>query len=400
MDLIHDTYGGEQRSPESLNHSKAHLGAHQGGSTPFHHKEEVAIKSFNARIIALFLHELPDTVRDGGTKQIESWFKGEDIRRADTIARVAEARLRFLDVLYSIQKAVFPFDERASSPSPSAPVDEVFRNHVRFLQDMELYLSLKFAIKYADLGLIERAIVRCCLVFAGSGHTNYANLSLYLTRLLATDAADPPLKRALLSGMLVNCRGVEDGWFEVDRLNEHHNLSLKILLQGRKRSSADTTALFTRVSLTASYSLDLREHVEAAFGVHVNNRHQMKKADLDVLNLARELFTTLKKVPHGRRSFFATRDIVSDGHRKLTGGEKEKEVDTPPSMSQSSKSKSSKSKPSNPNAPKSRYHSLIDAFNKTLGRAYNGGDLGDDSDKASGSVPISVILESVSVDDI
>ena len=110
---------------------------------------------------------------------------------------------------------------------------------------MEVYLTLKFAIKYTDVRLIKRLIVHCCLLFAGSGKSQYTQLSLYLTRLLTIEAADPILQRALLASMLVNCRGKEDSWFEIDRLNEHHNLVLKLLLQSRRRSSADVTELFT-----------------------------------------------------------------------------------------------------------------------------------------------------------
>ena len=91
-------------------------------------------------------------------------------------------------------------------------------------------------------------------------------MSLYLTRLLFTEAADPVLKRAILASMLVNYRGKRDSWFEIDRLNKHYNLLLKLLLQSRRRSSADITDLFTRVSLTASYCLDLRHEIESIFG--------------------------------------------------------------------------------------------------------------------------------------
>ena len=143
--------------------------------------------------------------------------------------------------------------------------DEVFRNHVRFIQDMALYLTLKFAIKHADIGLIERVIVRCCLIFAGSGKPRYTQQALYLTRLLATDAAHPVLKRALLASMLVNCRGKADSWFETDRLNEHHNLLLKLLLQSQVYSSINITELFCKVSLIISYCLDLQEAIKYIF---------------------------------------------------------------------------------------------------------------------------------------
>ena len=38
---------------------------------------------------------------------------------------------------------------------------------------MALYFTLKFAIKHADIGLIEHIIVYYCLIFASSGKPYY-----------------------------------------------------------------------------------------------------------------------------------------------------------------------------------------------------------------------------------
>jgi len=81
---------------------------------------------------------------------------------------------------------------------------------------MEVYFTLKFAIKHADIGLIKWVIVCCCLLFAGSAKSQYMQLALYLTRLLATKTADQVLQRSLLASMLVNCRGQPNSWFEID----------------------------------------------------------------------------------------------------------------------------------------------------------------------------------------
>jgi len=267
MDMIHDIYRGPSNCFESLDYSKVHLGAHQGYRTPFHHKEEVAIKSFNARITACFLSLLPQNLKAQGNKGVNDWITGQDIGRGN---KTAAARVRFLTTLQRIREEFFSPSQRSCGDKP---VDEVFQNHVRFIQDMEVYLTLKFAIKHADIGLIERVIVRCCLLFSGSAKSQYTQLALYLTRLLATKAADQVLQRSLLASMLVNCRGQQDSWFEIDRLNEHHNLVLKLLLQGRRRTSSDVTELFTRVSLTASYCLELRYAIEDAFGQFNSTHH-------------------------------------------------------------------------------------------------------------------------------
>src|SRR5437763_13586125 len=82
-------------------------------------------------------------------------------------------------------------------------VDDLeLRNHVLFLQHTQTYLLLKYSIKHADLGLLRRAIDRCCLYFHGSGQSRYAYEMLYLQRLTSTSAATPELQRAILANGL------------------------------------------------------------------------------------------------------------------------------------------------------------------------------------------------------
>src|SRR6266850_1477417 len=67
---------------------------------------------------------------------------------------------------------------------------------------------------------------------------------LHLWRLLSTDACEPPLRRAILVNGLINLRGQEDSWLEIDRHNEHLNLELKELLHARRNGTFDVKTLF------------------------------------------------------------------------------------------------------------------------------------------------------------
>ena len=69
--------------------------------------------------------------------------------------------------------------------------------------------------------------------------SKYASLSLYMTWLTSTAAADKPLQRAILANGLVNLRGSGDSWFEIDRLNEFLNLQMKIIMSARRTSTED-----------------------------------------------------------------------------------------------------------------------------------------------------------------
>ena len=72
---------------------------------------------------------------------------------------------------------------------------------------MEVYLTLKFAIKHANIGLIKQVVIYYYILFTKSLKTQYTYLALYLTKLLITNAVHLNLKRALLANILVNYRG-------------------------------------------------------------------------------------------------------------------------------------------------------------------------------------------------
>ena len=67
--------------------------------------------------------------------------------------------------------------------------DMELRNHTVFLQHTQTYLLLKYAIERADIGLLQRAVDRCCLYFHGSARHRYAYEILYLHHLISTSAA-------------------------------------------------------------------------------------------------------------------------------------------------------------------------------------------------------------------
>ncbi|RJE22629.1 hypothetical protein PHISCL_05052 [Aspergillus sclerotialis] len=187
---------------------------------------------------------------------------------------------------------------------------------------MEVYKTLKLAIKRADIGIIHRIFARCCILFHGSSKTKYTFLSLYMTWLTGTPAAGRELQRAILANGLVNPRGAEDSWFEMDRLNEFFNLQMKTLMATRHTSSIDVATLFRTTALTASYCTDLKESIEQAFGEHTNSAHTEKDVSDDVRNLAFQIYCSgsVDKRKEGRDSPFQPPDVVSRGCALLGNG--------------------------------------------------------------------------------
>ena len=103
-------------------------------------------------------------------------------------------------------------------------------NHVCFLQLVEVYKTLKYAIKHADIGLIRRVVNTYCVLFEGSKQYKYAREMMFLKRLISTNACKSPLQKAILANSLVNLQGKPDTWFEIDLFNEHLNYNLKELI--------------------------------------------------------------------------------------------------------------------------------------------------------------------------
>ena len=168
MDMIHNTYSRSKHAvvESTLYHNKNYLGCVQGYKSPFHHKEEVATQAFDARVTALFYRLLPLGVCTAQPNQVDNYIR--KLSRTTFHRRIEE-----------IRQYIFTATEQ--SPNESKPIDYEFSAHAKFLQQMETYKTLKYAIKHTNVGLIKRALARCCLLFHGSDKSKYAFLSLYMT---------------------------------------------------------------------------------------------------------------------------------------------------------------------------------------------------------------------------
>jgi len=74
--MIYDIYSGSEHAAveSTLYHNKNYLGCVQGHKSPFHHKEEVATRAFDARVTALFYHLLPTSVRAAQPIQVDNYI--------------------------------------------------------------------------------------------------------------------------------------------------------------------------------------------------------------------------------------------------------------------------------------------------------------------------------------
>lgn len=301
MDMIHDLYSGQEDQAlymSTLAHNANILGRQRGRETPFHKKEALAEHAFDSRVCAFLYEEIPPRVN------IDRDF--------DTFLKQSGPQY-LLNVMENLRQKIFHTKPHLDKEDVDPTVDYELSAHTAFLQQTEVYRSLKLAIKIADIGILRQVIARCCILFLGASKQEYSNLSLYMAWLTHTNAAKPELQKAILANGLVNIRGHEDSWFEMDRLNEFFNLQMKDIMLCRRSSSLDPTRLFQNTALTASYYTVLRDTIQKAFGKQTNSYHTDRNVQHDIQVLAKTLYrynSTQYKPGRGINGFVPI-DIIS-----------------------------------------------------------------------------------------
>lgn len=114
--------------------------------------EDLIIHSYQARVvghwIAILRRQNIDTSR---VENVKPWLEASTALWPETIGQIAE-RLRA--------------PEPSSNPSMQTPSrDQQYQNHQHFCAHVEIYLTLKYAIKHADIGLLRYALRFVTIVF-------------------------------------------------------------------------------------------------------------------------------------------------------------------------------------------------------------------------------------------
>ena len=187
----------------------------------------------------------------------------------------------------------------------------------RMLQEIELFLTVRHAVKYSDIGMLRRLIDPLAVVFFGAGQHNYGREMLYY-RWLLSDVSSPELQHSILSSGLVNWTGKPGGFKAVDLGLEHLNASCKIEMQAYKNSTHDVETTFDRVCLSNTWMRRLRKRVESSFGHSPSAEHTTPQASIDVRCLAISLFGNRVGYPStARKTQFDSQDIFTEGIQVL-----------------------------------------------------------------------------------
>ena len=145
MNMIHDTYSESEHAAvkSTLYHNKNYLDCVQSHQSSFHHKEKMTTQSFNAKITVLFYCLLSNDVSLMMLTQVDNYIRKLSCSN-------------FLHRIDKIHQYVFMYAEQLFKTSDS--IDHEFSAHMKFLQQMKTYKTLKYAIKHADLNLIQHVL--------------------------------------------------------------------------------------------------------------------------------------------------------------------------------------------------------------------------------------------------
>ncbi|KAI8597101.1 hypothetical protein EDD21DRAFT_311290 [Dissophora ornata] len=131
--------------------------------------------------------------------------------------------------------------------NPAKAGDASSLNTKLFIRDMMVYLKLHSAIKASDIGRLEKVLEFVALIFQAGSTPKYAQELMHF-RCCMRHVWDEDIRTAVLSSMMVNTSGRQDGWVATDLYQEHNNRAIKHVYRGRQ---GDTTfdLLRERVSM-------------------------------------------------------------------------------------------------------------------------------------------------------
>ena len=217
-------------------------------------------------------------------------------------------------------------EDLSASGSTEEAQDQVYLNHKHFCANVQVYLTLKYAIKYADIGLLRYILPHTTAMFHDKqGHKpNYANASLYMLHLLCSRASDKKLQDFVLANSLVNMQGRENSNFELDRLLELHNGLLRRFINERTCfSNGDADDMLRRWATIGPLLDGLKNSFHMALGMRIDGTHPVKRASDDIFSLALRLQKNAEMCQQTtpRNSDFPAPNLVLSGQQVLFSGD-------------------------------------------------------------------------------
>ncbi|TFK45359.1 hypothetical protein OE88DRAFT_1649347, partial [Heliocybe sulcata] len=155
-------------------------------------------------------------------------------------------------------------EAQAGSEADNWRGDRQLANLILRLRDFLWYYELCCSISGGDSGRVMEVLKILRFVFWGGGATNYGNELLELACNFLYEYPEP-LVTALMNNYLVNPSGRPGHWQELDLLQEHYNLWIKVLYNERSKDW-DSEFLQNVVALNIKGFSSVRETVLSEMG--------------------------------------------------------------------------------------------------------------------------------------
>lgn len=263
---------------------------------------ELLVHSYQSRIVAALIaylksEKLLDVKR---VADLGAWLKQQDRASMEAALSAVEANL-----------AVVVEDD---------VTDSVYANHQRFCEHVEAFMTLRYAIKHADIGILRHALKEATILMLSkeAKTPKYAKGLLYTWHLVASSASNKRLQDYVLANSLVNLQSKEDTNFELDRLLELLNGKLKCFQKERTNFATDRSDELLQSWALMGPMLDrLQNFLERPFGQPNSGKHSLKKAHEDIFSMAILLGNSSLEKPVERFSTHRVPHLFYLGRRRL-----------------------------------------------------------------------------------
>lgn len=186
-----------------------------------------------------------------------------------------------------------------------APADiwyDHWNNHVCFYRIMEPYMTLYYAIKNGDIGLLKHAMREVCIILQAPAalKPKYARAMLRQVHIFDKKVADPILQEAYLANALINPRGKPQSFYEIDLLLEYQNREFKRFCTDCGSSLQENDEIFWLHDLLVDVLRKVRSSMNRIIiGKEKDVFCPQKDASFDILSLVDQLHRSKSTYPEG-----------------------------------------------------------------------------------------------------
>ncbi|KAI0309308.1 hypothetical protein OF83DRAFT_1072222 [Amylostereum chailletii] len=217
--------------------------------------------------------------------------------------------------------------EQAEATATDTPVhtkvgDMVYENGLLFLRDGLHAREFADAVRRGDSGRVIVILKIWVYTFHGGGHSKYAHEMLHIIHNLV-NVWPKEFRDIIIKNWLVNPTGKEDGFLEIDLLQEHLNYWIKVMYKAD--GDAHSWDWLAMVSPCIDVLRHLAKTINAEIGAHQGSSHTNPSLAKDIRVLMQSLLDLKVYVyVEGRvldEDEEPAKDVLTDGAVELSKGD-------------------------------------------------------------------------------